>query len=184
MSCVNVIDNDTTLLATFPGEYDCASRTSTHDTTAVAILRFLPTGVWEVRAAGSGGTGFVGVIATGNWITGTFNPADYEVRFSGVQHDEETTALSSPCCGLGGDFTDDTPFDSGWLGMGLTREQQIVARHAYSAGACNSMQTISTAPINVQIRNIANPANNVSGVATLCAQGDATTTAPPCLPGP
>jgi hypothetical protein len=184
MSCVTVLDNDTTLLATFPGEYACSSRTSTHDTTAVASLRFLPSGAWEVRASGAGGTGFVGVIDSGIWISGVFNPADYEVRFSGVQHDEETTALSSPCCGLGGDFTDDTPFDSGWQTLSVMREQQVVARHAYSAGACNSMQTSSTAPINVQIRQIANPANSVSGIATLCAEGDATTSAPPCLPGP
>lgn len=184
MSCVNVLDNDTTLVPpTFAGEHTCASRTSTHDTTAVAILRFLPTGEWQVRAAGVGGSGFVGVLASGSWITGVFNPADYEIRFQGVQHDEETWALSSPSCGAG-DFADDTPFDSGWLGMGVTREQQVIARHAYAAGYCNSMQTHSSAPINVQIRQIANPANSVSGVATLCAEGDATTAEPPSLPGP
>lgn len=185
MSCVSVLDNDTTLVnpVTFAGEHPCTSRVSTHDTTPVAILRLLPTGVWEVRAAGVGGTGFYGVINTGSWIAGTFNPADYEVRFWGVQHDEESRAGSSPCCDLAEDFVDDTPFDSGWLGLGVMREQQIVARHAMATGYCNSMTTYSSAPINVQIRQIANPANSVFGIATLCAEGDVTTLPLPCTPG-
>ena len=99
MSCVNVLDNDTTLVPpTFTGDFPCAeaavptcnSGGYLKTASANSSLTFFSDGTWVVSGYGGGfancgnSTGSPnGVIASGEWITGAFNPADYEIRITG-----------------------------------------------------------------------------------------------------
>lgn len=188
MSCVNVLDNDTTLVPpTFGGAHPCVVATvPTCDSggymknaSASSTLSFLPNGTWQVSGNGGGtsrcGTTTAapsGVLASGNWITGTFNPAEYEIRFTGQQRFEYDTA--NPVGALSGCPNPPDPigydplYDSGWLSLASL---QSVA----SAGSadCGQVCVISVAAIKtftVQIRQISNPANTVTGSGSICAR--------------
>ena len=101
MSCVNVLDNDTTLVPpTFTGDHPCVvvavptcnSGGAMKSASASSVMSFNPDGTWQVYGSGGGSASCgntsaapSGVLASGNWITGTFNPAEYEIRFTGQQ---------------------------------------------------------------------------------------------------
>lgn len=187
MSCVNILDNDTTLVTpTFTGAHPCVvaqvplcnSGGFTKSANANSQLTFYPDGTWNVTGAGGGfancgntSAAPSGVLASGVWIAGTFSPSDFEIRFTGQQRYEYDTAppvgALSGCPNPQDPIGYDPPYDTGWLS--LSAPQGIASPASTN---CGQVCVISVDAINaftVQIRQISNPANAVSGTGSLCA---------------
>lgn len=187
MSCVNVLDNDTTLVPpTFTGVHPCAhgegpecdnpSRISY--ASANSSLVFNPDGTWVVTGYGSGtgacgaGTGGPnGVIASGNWITGSFNPADFEIRITGQKRYEyNTRPPSGPFSGCPNPEDPigyDPPFDNGW--QPATSAPNVTAVMNINSTQVCVITVNAVTEFTVQIRQISNPANSVTGTGSICA---------------
>ena len=187
MSCVNVLDNDTTLVPpTFTGAFPCAeaevptcnSGGYLKSASANSTLTFYPDGTWVVTGYGGGmancGTTSGspnGVIASGEWITGAFNPADFEIRVTGQKRYEyntqNPTGPFSGCPNPQDPIGYDPPFDDGWASLSVG--------HAVTAGVnVNSGQVCilslkAVTEFTVQIRQISNPSNSVTGSGSICA---------------
>lgn len=207
MSCVNILDNDTTLLPpTFGGARACmhvgpptASCGAYYGSDSASVaLTFKPDGTWELAQDGSIRTLTIngatcqtvypsqrGVIATGQWITGTFNPADYEIRIYGTF---ETVFTGWPSNRWGGSDIcqsgsyappHDPPlvvspwgvgsFDTGWLPMNSPRATQIGRSRSFAGGTviCERYEDREQ-DFTVEIRQISNPANKVAATGSIC----------------
>ena len=188
MSCVNVLDNDTTLVPpTFTGDHPCVvvavptcnSGGAMKSASASSVMSFNPDGTWQVYGSGGGsascGTTSAapsGVLASGNWITGTFNPAEYEIRFTGQQRFEYDTATpSGPLSGCPNPpdpIGYDPPYDSGWLSLASPQSINSAANANCGQVCVISVSAIKT--FTVQIRRISNPANSVTGSGSICGR--------------
>lgn len=186
MSCANVLDNDTTLVTPgFTGDHPCVvvavptcnSGGSMKSASAGSTLSFLPDGTWQVFGGGGGSANCgstaaapSGVIASGNWITGTFNPADYEIRITGQQRFEYNTAppvgALSGCPNPEDPIGYDPPYDTGWLS--LASPQSIGSTANANCGQVCVISVSAIKTFTVQIRQIANPANTVVGSGSIC----------------
>lgn len=188
MSCVNVLDNDTTLVPpTFTGAHPCAfgegplcndpGRISY--ASANSVLTFNPDGTWTVTGYGSGtgncgaGSGGPnGVIASGNWITGTFNPAEYQIRITGQKRYEyDTRAPVGPFAGCPNPEDPigyDPAFDNGWLP--LSSPVGISAAMNINSTQVCVISVMAITEFAVTIRKISNPANQVNGSGSICAE--------------
>ena len=206
MSCSNVFDNDTTLVPpTFGGAHTCllvgpttAGCTGYLGSDAAEVaLTFNPDGSWKLTHAGhmrvvtiSGGVcqtvypATQGVTETGVWVTGSFNPADFEMRAYGT---ELATFTGWPAGEWGssdiceGSFTPpNTPpivyapwgtgsFDTGWLGLGTPRATRIGRTRNYAGGTISCAQYEDwTQNFTVEIRQISNPSNRAVTTGSLC----------------
>lgn len=166
MSCVNILDNDLTLVspATFGEDFACATGTSNHDVLVTATLRFKPNGTWEVLRSPTGGT------SSGSWHIGApANPSDFEVRITGNIQKITTT----PGCPDEPPYEEtNTPVDTGWLQLNVNR-QQVVSAFAHANVLCPEQHEDSTFEFTVQIRQISNHSNTVTDSGSMCAQADA-----------
>ena len=170
MSCVSVLDNDNTLPApTFGQEFSCAFRASNHNASANSRIKFNPDGTWVVTRSPLSGPD-----TTGNWFTGVPPvPADYEIRIVGNTQMIINTSGTMDCTTLPyQEFN--TPFDTGWLPLGVAREH-LVSAFAAADVNCNSQNNTSTSTFTITIRAVANHANNVSASGSICAEADAMT---------
>lgn len=194
MSCVNILDNDTTLVTpTFTGAHPCTvAQVPNCDAggylktgQASANLQFHPDGTWRVTGGGGGGAncgGTVaspsGVLASGSWITGAFTPSDFEVRFTGTQRYEYDTVppvgAFSSCPNPEDPIGYDPPYDSGWLPLTAIRQIESTISINNTYVCINSVTAINA--FNVQLRQISNNANAVNGSGSICAQVIQTTT--------
>lgn len=183
MSCVNILDNDTTLLPpNFTGVLPCAYAVSewhlnTDSTTwATQTLRFKPDGTWE-KVNHADNPVSTTVVETGAWIAGAFNPADYQIRITGVKH---TAIYSWPAGQWGGSdicagflgvpplISYDPPYDTGWLPLNSPRVEATGIGLMGSEICMRYVDVIDE--YTVQIRQISNPANTVTGSGSLCAR--------------
>lgn len=172
MSCANILDNDTTLVAppTFAQGFECHVRASNHDAAAGAALRFLPNGTWTL----SHGGGLNLLMETGNWHIGApSNPGDYEVRITGLR---DTVFTRTPGLGSSDECTgsyvnDGVAFDTGWVTLSSTALASVNA-YAQANVSCNENMT-ETLAFTATIRQISNPSNNVTGSGSICAEADA-----------
>lgn len=187
MSCVNVLDNDTTLVPpTFTGAFACAQGAVPtcnaggylKTGTASSSLSFLPDGTWNVNGYGGGfancgsGTGSPnGPIASGQWITGSFNPADFEIRITGQKRYEyDTQAPTGPFSGCPNPQDPigyDPPFDDGWLPLSAGHSISAVTNVNNTQVCILSIKAVTE--FTVQIRQISNHANTVTGSGSICA---------------
>lgn len=170
MSCVNVLDNDTTLLApTFGQEFSCAFRASNHNAAANSRIRFNPDGTWIVTRSPLSGPD-----NTGSWHTGApANPGDFQIRFTGNIESIILTSGNMSCMTLPSQVFN-TPVDSGWLSL-ATMQEYMVNAFAASDMNCDSQNMVSTFTFSITIRLAANPANQVTDSGSICAEADAMT---------
>lgn len=188
MSCANVFDNDTTLVPpTFTGSHPCAfgEGPECNDAGNIAYasanssLTFNPDGTWVVNGYGNGsgncgpGSGGPnGVIASGNWITGTFNPADFEIRITGQKRYEYDTrppaGAFSGCPNPQDPIGYDPLFDNGWQ-PATSGPSVLAAMNINSTQVC-VISVMAVTEFTVQIRQISNPANTVTGSGSVCAE--------------
>ena len=187
MSCVNILDNDTTLLPPgFALAHPCVVASvpncgtqSTKSASAQSTLVFKPDGTWQVTGAGAGyascgntAASPTGVLASGNWITGAFSPSDFEIRFTGTQRYEYDTqppvGIYSGCSNPEDPIGYDPPYDTGW--MQLSAQQSIMSSFNINNGQICLISVNAINAFNVQIRQISNPANSVNGAGSLCAR--------------
>lgn len=187
MSCVNVLDNDTTLVPpSFTGNHPCAQGAGPlcnnpgriAYANANSTLTFNPDGTWVVTGYGGGtgecgaGTGSPnGVIASGNWITGAFNPADFEIKITGQKRYEyDTRPPSGPFSGCPNPQDPigyDPPFDNGWVPASSAPSVQA-AMSINSTQVC-VISVKAVTEFTVTIRQISNPSNMVVGSGSVCA---------------
>lgn len=188
MSCVNILDNDTTLVPpTFGGAHPCVvtqvplcdSGGYMKTANAQSVLRFYPDGTWQVTGSGIGsascgntGASPTGILASGFWITGAFSPSDFEIRFTGTSRIEYDTATPvgalSGCPNPPDPIAYDPPYDTGWLPMSSV---QLI--NVYANTDCGQVCVISATaikPFTIQLRQVSNPANAVTGTGSLCAK--------------
>lgn len=169
MSCVNIVDNDSTLVnpATFGQFFPCAARASNHDASATSRIIFNPNGTWQAWRTFSAAN-------NGQWHIGApANPADFEIRFVG-NINQITTTSGDPGCSTPALQEFNTPVDSGWLTLNVAHEQAITA-YATANAICNMQDTDVTFDFTIYIRQISNNANAVSGSGSICASASAET---------
>lgn len=167
MSCTTIFDNDSTLVQppTFAQDFGCAFRASNHDAAATSKLRFNPDGTWSVSRT-------FGVASNGNWHVGVpANPADFEIRITGNVQRITTTSGTVDCLTPPYQETN-TAVDTGWLPMNIAREEEAWA-YATANIVCDSQDTSTVFTFTVQIRQISNPANTVTGSGSVCAEASA-----------
>lgn len=176
MSCVSILDNDSTLVSppSFAQNFDCAIRSYTHNAGARSTLNFLPNGTWTLGNEVLFPNLFV---ATGSWHVGVpANPADFEIRFTGTVHKIIETQGNNPTPGMECNelpYQETyTPEDSGWQPLNVARAEFITAS-AIATGRCGQQDTYVDFPFTIQIRQISNNSNAVSGSGTLCAEANA-----------
>lgn len=208
MSCVNILDNDTTLVPpTFGGAHSCmlvgpptaGCGGYYHSDSAKVAIVFNPDGTWNLTHAGhirtvtiSGGTcetvypATQGIAASGVWIAGAFNPADYEMRAYGT---EKATFTGWPAGRFGSsDICEGTmtpphtppivatpwgvgSFDTGWLGLGTNRETQIGRSRNYAGGTISCVEYEEWEQnFTIELRQISNHANVVTATGKICFQ--------------
>ena len=175
MSCVNILDNDTTLVSppTFAQDFECQIRLATHNAGARVTLTFLPNGTWTLtHLAGSGSI----VEQTGSWYIGVPpNPGLYEIRITGLRDTVDTrwphvaNPGEEPCLGSYANYG--VPFDTGWVALSSS-VAALAQASAMSNTFCNENMTESLA-FTVTIRQASNHGNSVTGSGTLCAEADA-----------
>lgn len=165
MSCVNVLDNDFTLVSppTFAQEFACATKASNHNAAALARITFNPDGTWAIfRNAGAA--------ASGSWHVGAPAVA-FEIRFIGnVQ--EVTFTSGTVDCDTPAYQETNTPVDSGWLPLSVAQMMEVAA-YAVSNVICDSQEMIATFTFSIQIRQISKPTNTVTGAGSICADATA-----------
>lgn len=176
MSCVNILDNDNTLVnpPTYAQDFECAVRLYTHNAGARSFINFLPDGTWTVRNEMQAPSI---LIASGSWHVGVpANPADFEIRFTGNVRKVTETQGTNPNPGM---ECEEIPYqetntakDSGWLQLNMAREEFITAT-ALSTGRCGEQNQQVTYTFTIQIRQMSNNSNSVTGNGTLCAEADA-----------
>lgn len=168
MSCVNIVDNDSTLVypPTFASEFQCAFRASNHNANANARLTFKPDGTWSTARVP------VAAANNGNWHIGApSNPSDFEIRFTGnVQ--SVTTTSGTPDCTTPAYQETNTPVDTGWLSL-ATMQEFLATAFAASNAICDMQNMVTTFNFTVTIRQISKPANTVTGSGSVCAEADA-----------
>lgn len=187
MSCVNILDNDSSLAApTFNVAHPCTtaqvplcdSNGSLKTANANSTLTFRPDGTWTVNGSGNGVSSCgntvaspIGTVANGLWIAGAFSAADFEIRITGQQRYEYNTATPtgalSGCPNPEDPIAYDPAFDTGW--MSLSTEKSI---SSIATGRCDHVCVLSTRAVKdfiVQIRQVSRPQNAVNGSGSLCA---------------
>lgn len=168
MSCVNIVDNDSTLVypPTFAQEFECAFRASNHDASASLRIAFYPDGTWQTRRVPAIGPN------NGRWHVGTpANPADFEIRITGNVNKITTTSGTVDCMTPPYQETN-TPVDTGWVSLSVMQEY---INYAYATANinCDMQNTVATFNFTITIRQISNPANSVTGSGSTCAEADA-----------
>lgn len=171
MSCVNVLDNDSTLVnpPTYGQSFRCAFRGSNHDAASTSRIRFNTDGSWTVtRSTGGGGA------SLGSWHVGApANPGAFEIRFTGNVQEIKNTSGNQDCFTPPVEETND-PVDTGWLSLAVAQEQSV-STFASANVNCNAQDSEAIYEFVIQIRQISNQANAVSTNGSICAGASALT---------
>lgn len=186
MSCVNVLDNDSSLAApTFTGAQPCTTAQvptcgggTNKNASANSTLTFHPDGTWTVNGSGGGFAACgstvaspIGVLANGLWIAGSFSPSDFEIRITGTQRFEYNTAdpvgALSGCPNPPDPIGYDPPFDTGWMNLSTAKSVSSIATTQSQHVCVISVRAVKD--YIVQIRQVSNPGNSITGSGSLCA---------------
>lgn len=173
---VNILDDEqsSTIVQppTFDEDFACQFRASNHDAAAAVRLRFEPNGLWTLSH--HGGSGPINML-TGSWHVGTpSNAALFEIRATGTEYTvfTNTPGLNNPGTeACPGSYNNETPYDTGWQSLGTALE--LVAQTFAQANTFCDQNMTETRTFTVEIREIANPTNAVSGSGSICAESDA-----------
>ena len=108
------------------------------------------------------------VLDSGTWVTGTFNPANYEIRAIGTfSYDHDSGG--GPSCQDPDNYYED-PFDSGWVALSSAFPLGV-STNTYKDVTCYWAQDINQFTGSVAIRQISNHSNYSSIGVNLCVIG-------------
>lgn len=166
MSCINIYDNDSTLdPPSYAGGSNrvCAIRSGTSESgvTSTQRIQFQPDGTWNIQNNPAVGP----VVRSGTWISGAFNPNDYEIRFVAAE------SWSLTCSNAGGCSWPPTSgvnnIDSGWLSLDVARAFNTSGT-APGPASCECIYETDLT-FTIDIRKKTAHADSVSAAGTLCA---------------
>ena len=172
MSCVNIVDNDSTGFSdSFADNWGCVTHISGRETTVKDKITFYPNGTWSIARTPA----MVGDARNGLWmLTPPANPSLYEIRITGTVVVTTTTDHGFPGEPPPSTDTDVTsyPVDTGYLSLGVPQGVELTSYALAHLAAPNQGQ-IAAFDFTVEIRRIANPADNVTASGSFCSSAQA-----------
>lgn len=128
-------------------------------------LTFRPNGTWIL---GEGKNSVDTTLDTGTWTSGTFNPANYQIRAVGLFSYDHESGGGSAC--QDPDNYYETNYNSGWVTLSSNVITSVSAS-THKDGFCTWAQDINQFTGSIEIRQTSNHANISSIDVNLCVIG-------------